>query len=85
MELALAVQPASDVDFAQLFRDDNLWTAWTEANARFFPVSGRSGKSDGDRQLAALAANPSVVHEIAAGDRGTIPCVAKDSSSSRTR
>ena len=36
VELALAVQPASDIDFAQLFRDDTLWTAWTEANARFF-------------------------------------------------
>jgi ketosteroid isomerase-like protein len=36
VELALAVQPAPDVDLAQLFRDDNLWTAWTEANARLF-------------------------------------------------
>jgi ketosteroid isomerase-like protein len=36
VELALAVQPASGIDFAQLFRDDTLWIAWTEANARFF-------------------------------------------------
>jgi ketosteroid isomerase-like protein len=35
VELVVGVFPAPDVDLAQLVRDENRWTAWTEANAPF--------------------------------------------------
>jgi ketosteroid isomerase-like protein len=35
VELVVGLFPAPDVDLAQLVRDENRWTAWTEANAPF--------------------------------------------------
>jgi hypothetical protein len=36
VEIVVGLLPGSDVDFAQLVRDDNMWAAWTEANVPFF-------------------------------------------------
>jgi ketosteroid isomerase-like protein len=36
LELVVGLCPAPDVDFAQLVRDENRWTAWAEANAPLF-------------------------------------------------
>ena len=50
VELVVGLYPAPDVDFAQLVRNENRWTAWSEANAPFFhpeAESVRPGLPDG--------------------------------------
>jgi ketosteroid isomerase-like protein len=42
VELVMGLYPAPDVDFAQLVRDENRWTAWSEANAPFFHPEAES-------------------------------------------
>jgi ketosteroid isomerase-like protein len=42
VELVVGLFPAPDADLAQLMRDENWWTAWTDANASFFHPEGET-------------------------------------------